>query len=160
MSAVDLFAATAPKHITRAVVFEDADINARNEAGDTPLLSALRRRVSVATLRESVRLGARTDLVSRDGASPLMVAVGHPSIEALAFLLEVGADPNHTGFHGQTPLFLARSRHGALQLIEAGANPHLRTKLGISAVEHWTRHGYTQPLNALAGRGPGLRVVS
>lgn len=187
-----LFNATSAKHITRAVVFEGADPNARNEGSDTPLLCALRRRVGVDTLKELVRLGARTDLVSLDGVSPVLLAVSHPHPAVLEMLLEVGAnpnaprghtgplhaavhldlrdrvatllaagaDPNHEGHRGRMPLFLARCRHGALQLIEAGANPYLRNRAGVSAVEHWEQHGHTQALDALNHPQPVLRGVS
>ena len=189
---VSLFTATLPQHGVRAVVFDGGCINAPNEGGDTPLLCALRRRVGLDSIRELVRLGARTDLVSRDGVSPLRLAVQHPNPavlqllidvgadpnaprhrtsalhaavhldlrQSVAMLLDSGADPNHEGERGYLPLFYARSRHGALQLIAGGANPYLRNRGGVSAVEHWQQHGMTQALDALAGPRPALRVVS
>lgn len=80
--------------------------------------------------------------------------------DRIAMLLEAGADPNHQGNHGITPLFLTRDGRTARQLIQGGGDPHLRTRSGKTAIEHW-RASQSNALDALVpatGRPP-LQVI-
>lgn len=96
----------------------------------------------------------------RSRATALHAAAYAGLADRIAILLEAGADPNHQGSHGITPLFLARSGASARQLIEGGGNPRLRTRSGKSAIEYW-RESKSQALEALSPRSgrPQLMVV-
>lgn len=87
----DLFHATTPRQITRQVIFEGALINGINEQGDTALHAVLRRRAPLSVVAELVRLGATVNAQGREGHIPLLLAIYHPDIRVMEFLLDHGA---------------------------------------------------------------------
>src|ERR1051325_4103194 len=71
-------------------------------------------------------------------------AVIHGDIEAVRGLLAAGSDVNETVTGGRTPLILAilfRRTQIMTLLLEAGADPHQRDSLGLSAVDWADRKG-------------------
>ena len=55
-------------------------------------------------VKELLRLGADSNARSRDGSSPLIVAVLHMDTEMLRLLLDAGADPNAVPMHASDEL--------------------------------------------------------
>jgi hypothetical protein len=186
-----IFQATHPKHVTRQIVFEGIDPNTPDEEGDPALHCALKRRVSLETLAELVRLGARVNLTNAAGQTAVLLSVFHHDPEALRLMLDVGgiadspkghltplhaavfngldsqadlllargADPNHQGTNGVSPLFLASTRQMALRLIAKGGDPYVRNLAGVNAIEYW-KSEQSDALEALQKpKAPILSVV-
>eukprot|EP00741_Cyanophora_paradoxa_P001167 tig00000459_g1125.t1 len=100
-----------------------ADVNARNEEGDTPFLESLEGsfnstmdNLEVLMIKEG---RADPHATAPDGRSALHLALAKENLAASGALVARGADPLRTsGRDGETPLALAASR-GYLPLVEA-----------------------------------------
>ena len=76
----------------RALVDEGANVNAKNEAGATPLMRAVYHPETAALL---VARGADVNARSDDGRTPLLIAAGVPDADdSVKLLLDHGADPS------------------------------------------------------------------
>lgn len=93
--------------MARLLIAKGSDVNARNDAGTTPL--------HLAAYPEMAEILATNgaDLESRDlsGSTPLHAAAEHPDlIDVMEKLLQLGADVNARNNSGLTPLDIAESR--------------------------------------------------
>jgi ankyrin repeat protein len=120
----------------------------------------------LAFIRELVELGADVNPAHHDGFPPLHAALScsHPQpgssgrrdvVEVVTLLLAAGADPNQRGLNDWTPLHAAvayRNLDAIPVLIEAGADPRLRTRIDdcATAREEAERAGYADYARALA----------
>jgi ankyrin repeat protein len=119
------------------------DLEASNNAGETPLMrAALRGRLDWA--RRLLDRGAQPH---RDGWSPLHYAATGPEPRLVALLLARGAPVDARSPNGSTPLMMA-ARYGSEDsvqvLLKAGANPRLRNDRDLGAAD----------FARAAGRGP------
>jgi len=94
-------------------------------------------------IRTLLEIGADPAPSDHTGFPPLIAALScshpHPGapgrpdvVEILSLLLAFGADPNQRGLNDWTALHMAvaeRNLAAALVLLEAGADPHLRTRI-------------------------------
>ena len=122
-----------------------AECHAQLYAGDTALhAAAFSYRRDLA--RQLAGLGADVRARNRRGAQPLHASVtGVPGsgnwnpprqCEVIAYLIEVGADPNAAAAGGVTPLHRAvrnRCSDAVRVLLAAGADPHLANGNGSTA---------------------------
>jgi len=84
------------------------------------------------------QLGCDVDVKNTNGQTPLMCACEHSHLEAVAFLLKMGSDPNARDIHDSTPLHYAYMTYGVnettnevmMKIIEMlekeGADPNLK----------------------------------
>lgn len=90
-------------------------------------------------------------------SSALELAVLIEQTDMVDLLIERGADINRAGPSGDLPLAVA-ARRGRLemmqQLIDKGADPRLRDRRGLSAMDHAQRHGHTEAVRLLQRRDP------
>ena len=149
---LDATPALATARLARSDEFFLADRLAQVYEGDTALHAAAFS-YDVDMARELVRRGAAVRARNRRGAEPLHAAViGAPAAPSwnparqraiIAYLVEVGADPNAQAAGGVTPLHrAARNRCSAAveALLGAGADPRLTNDRGstVSDLAHWT----------------------
>ena len=119
-----LAAACAPKDRTAEIAARDGDATA---------------------LRALLASGLGPDTRASNGDPLLLVACGpHGSPEAVAALLEAGANPNAKGPDGRTPLMEAsawlKAREATL-LLAKGADRAARDRGGLTAEDHMGRAG-------------------
>ncbi|MBA4344573.1 MAG: hypothetical protein C0423_20735 [Methylibium sp.] len=126
------------------------DVNAINQAGETPLmLAALKGRVDWA---ES--LVARGALVNEPGWNALHYAASGPSPDLVSWLLGKGAEIDALSPNGTTALMMAAG-YGPLssveRLLKAGADPTRRNQQGLSAADFARRAGHDRLAQQLDG---------
>ena len=110
-------AATGELDAVRRLIATGTDVNATNEIGYTPLMSAARSyRTSV--VRFLLEQGADPNAVCSDGMTALHAAVGEtPSLaeaqaECVRYLVEAGADVDARTNFGLTPHFRPKMTRG------------------------------------------------
>ncbi|WP_428423916.1 ankyrin repeat domain-containing protein [Methylibium sp.] len=128
-----LFADAAGAALTLARL-PGTNANARNKAGETPLMiAALKGQPEVA--RVLIERGADVDLT---GWTPLHYAAAGNSLPVLQLLLQRGAQVDARAPNGRTALMLA-SLHASEELVDAllaaGADPGARERNGLSAAD-------------------------
>lgn len=117
----------------RQLVAAGADVNARGENANTPLMSATDR---PDTVRELLALGADVNAVTHDGVTPLWFACGDLELDSVRLLLAAGADPNLDRRWGESVLYIATafSRDEVVEavklLLDAGAELERRGEDG------------------------------
>ena len=95
-----------------------------------------------------------------DVSLALVRAAAGGDLDAVKSLLAVGADVNSANESGQTPLILAAVMGHAevvVHLISAGADPRLRDRLDLTALEWSMRRGFSDVSQFLTKVSPPLR---
>ncbi len=117
-----------------------AVLNAREAATGEGALHILVRGRDLSWLQFLLARGARADLQSNDGTTPLMLAAQLGWYEGADYLLQRGANPNLGNQRGETPLILAVQQRDLLmvRLLRAkGANPNQTDNVaGYSALDY------------------------
>ncbi len=125
----------------RRLIATGADVNAANEIGYTPLMSAARS-YRTAVVRLLLEQGANPNAVCSDGITALHAAVGEtPSlseaqVECVRYLVEAGADVDARTNAGLTPLMNAvwfGCTQSVAELLAAGASLLTRDHQGRTA---------------------------
>ncbi|GBF91748.1 hypothetical protein Rsub_04052 [Raphidocelis subcapitata] len=103
-------------------------------------LLGMARDNKTADIKAAVRLGVPVDYANPIGQTALMVAALWGNLEAVATLLELGADVNKTNQGGATPLhFAAAAKRNAAAavdaLLAAGADPSASDSVGCLPFE-------------------------
>jgi uncharacterized membrane protein YfcA len=128
------------------VARKQADVNARDANGDTPLHRAVEtgmRRLAQSLLAAGADAQART----RNGETALHLAALHPEPDFADLLLAAGADPAVRNADGESPLhWAALSGHlvVAQHLLTRGADPRLKSLNGFSARDYASREGHNE----------------
>ena len=127
----------------RALLAAGADVNARDDAGQTPLHYATQLATDEPVF--SFQTGGRVE----NGGDSTIVRV----------LLAAEADPNARDNDGRTSLYLAGTAEVARLLLDAGADVNARDNAGWTPL-HWsTVHGTAEVVRVLldAGADPNAR---
>lgn len=126
--------------IVRLLLDKGVDVNVKDEedddeAGDSPLILAIRKEIDMDIIRSLVEKGADVNYKSYEGETPLSTAIYANDTEVVQYLLEKGADAN--GDEEIRPLSFAASV-GSLQivklLVEYGANVNNQNESGSTAL--------------------------
>ncbi|CAM9800522.1 unnamed protein product, partial [Scytosiphon promiscuus] len=172
LSALDLAAGGGHVEVTRALVQQGVDVNARDSNGYTALHAAAAKDRG-STVDALIGAGADADAHGGEkypGWTPLQVACEKGSLEAVMSLLKHGADVHKSGQaygggngdHRFSALFLA-VRNGSVAIVNAllaaGArlNPRL-LPLGESALHVAASNGKVGVIKALIDHGSSTRA--
>jgi ankyrin repeat protein len=123
------------------VIRRNADVNVRDQRGETPLHKSIiydrSKRQKIKSIL--IKNGANVNSTDNYGTTPLHTAVSFGKVDAADFLISHGADVNARARGGETPLhFAARlpfnageNRIGAAQLLlRSGADINVRDNFG------------------------------
>jgi len=123
-----------------------ADLNARNESGDTALHRAVE--TGMRQLLEALLVrGADAQARTKNGEAALHLAALHPEPAFTDLLLAAGADPRARNADGETPLhWAALSGHIAVaqRLLARGADARQKTAKGETARDYARREGHPE----------------
>lgn len=130
---------TVRADIARLLIGAGADVNALDEgSGEAALHRLMSSGSATQTLAVFLKNGARIDMPSSTGATPLMLAIEGASLHEITNLLSAGADPNaRHDRDARTPLMIAAALGQAdtvRELLQAGANARLFDNSGHSAI--------------------------
>ncbi|XP_071137346.1 ankyrin repeat and SOCS box protein 8-like [Mytilus edulis] len=112
--------------MVKAILISDkCDVNIKDTANLRPLhMAAMHANSKIAS--QLVRRGAKVDVVQIRGWTPLILTCRANCVQTTRLLLLNGANPNHTGLNGHTPLSTALQFSTCKEipemLLEAGAS--------------------------------------
>lgn len=121
----------------------DVNVNERNDAGETPLLAAVRAG-AMGCVEKLLSVKADPNRPGKNGETPLCEAARLGRIVIADMLMRAGADVNAALRNGQTPLLLAiRERNVDIvrALLDHGADVHVRDSEGRGALAYATATG-------------------
>jgi ankyrin repeat protein len=141
--------------IARILIAKGANINARDKSGQTALTAAITLS-DIQYVQFLIAQKADVNFFDNTGQTPLLHAVGLVSKpEIVRSLITAGADVEATKTIG-TPLVMA-AQNGNLEdvklLMEAGANIHARTGLGVNAMAMAALLGHADVVAYLIDKG-------
>jgi len=136
-------------------------VNARDITNGETGLHIVTQRRDAAWLTFLLQKGANPNIETRDGTSPLEIAVQLGFVEGVELLLDHGAQVDTTNIAGETPLISAVHRRDVEMiraLIAKGANPNRADNSGRTARDYAKLLGTRSPVlaeieKAVADRG-------
>ena len=137
------------------LVYLGADVNAKDENGNTPLIQATYNG-HLEVVKCLVQNGADMDVKNKRGRTALMMAVGCGNLELCSYLIENGADVNVRKFDGGTALMEAVSGGNediVFCLVEGGADVKVRDNDKESAFMKAARRGQIEVVKCLVQNG-------
>ena len=118
--------------IVKILIEHGADVNVKNNNGDTPLFFANQFEI----VKILIKHGADVNAKNNDGNTPLLQAVKYErKFEIAKLLIDSGADVNAKNNDGDMPLFKADEFRIGKLLIDSGADINARNKKGESCIE-------------------------
>jgi ankyrin repeat protein len=118
---------------------DGAEVNASNDKGVTPLISAAARdNPDPEIITILIEAGALVNARTENRSAPIMWAASDSNLEVVKVFIEAGADVNVRNVDGLTPLMCAAEYNTdpevITSLIEAGANVHTQSVDGITSL--------------------------
>ena len=95
--------------VVKVLIAKGADVNAKNEYGETPLHWAAEANAAEIA-KMLIAKGAEVNAKSKRGSTPLHFAASENAAEVAKVLIAKGAEVNAKSRHGDTPLDIARKR--------------------------------------------------
>lgn len=103
---------SAQERLARELVAAGADINAKNDAGETPLLHLCRKRENCTLVAQlMLELGADVTIPDMKGWTPLHMAAAADNIALINLLISAGARKDAAAKGVGTPLIVAVKKH-------------------------------------------------
>ncbi len=148
------------EHI-RELLDKGADVNARDEKGQTVLIRTISPRYSVEP-KFLIEKGADINAFERELAA-LTKPLAHHRFEIVKFLLEKGADVNAKDTLGWTALMEAAMK-GNVEIVQAlldkGADVNAETKDGSTALIDAAMEGNVEIVQALLDKGADVNAAT
>jgi len=124
--------------LVKVILASGADVNTRNEDGNTPLMLAADTEDSIELIDLLIKAGADVNAVDNDGWTPLLTAVVNDNLKATKVLLDHGANINAINSDLENALIIAVKLGDSDSLIELlikhGANINAKDKNGLTAL--------------------------
>ncbi len=141
------------------LVKNNADINIRDNDGNTPLHSAIKRGNSILS-EMMINLGADINLRDVDGNTALMLAIMHHKDSLADYLIEAGASLNTQNNSGSTVLIYAIIDYNFKldEMITAGANIHIQDNYGLTPLSWAALMGNEKALEGLIKAGADVNA--
>jgi len=146
--------------VVKFYLSQNLDLNSVDDAGRTPLMSACEtQRCPLEVIKLLVSRGAKTDIVTKDGATLLHLAAIGERIDVIDYLVKTqGMDVNiRRAESGCTPLMTAAQQVGKIELVKAlilkGADPKLCAYNGSSLIQLAALGNQLELLKALVADG-------
>ena len=136
-----------------------ANVNAKSNDGNTPLLIAVKKgrtESGLIIIHALIKAGADVNAKNNNGETPLFIVVGTGRAEAVTALIKAGADIDAKSNKKSTPLFRATG-YGytkiAHALINAGVDINTKHLYGFRALHLAAQKGRVEILHALIKAG-------
>ena len=150
--------------IVQKLIKAGADVNLRNNQGDTPLYRAALDKAAdnnrLEIIQELIKAGADVNLRNNEGDTPLSKATFHGRLEIVQKLIKAGADVNLRNNQGDTPLYDA-AFYGYLEivqeLIKAGADVNVKVR-GDTPLHNAAENGYLEIVQELIKAGADVNL--
>jgi hypothetical protein len=143
------------RDIVQALLWAKADVNARDNEGQTVLMM-LSEKVTSEIVWDLINAGAKVNSRDKDGDTALISVAQVNNVDALKALLDAGAKVNAHNDDGQTALMVAAINghvNNVRALILAGADVNVRDKEGKSALMHATGNNEAAVARLLKAHG-------
>lgn len=137
-NALECAVRNANREIVQLLLSAKADVNSRDQSGQTPLMM-MNEQATSDLVWDLVNRGAKVNRKDNDGETALMAAAGINNTEVLKALLEAGAKVNQKAKNGITALMLASQQgyvNNVRALILAGADVNARDDSGKTALQY------------------------
>lgn len=139
----------SPKVVRTLIAWPQVQVDARNAHDETPLMLA-----SLRGYTETVRLLVERDAdINKPGWTPLHYAATNSHLDIMRLLIERHAYIDAEAPNGNTPLMMAAVYGNASAvklLLEAGADPLLKNKAGLTAIELAQRMSRNEAVELIA----------
>ncbi|KAI1735999.1 hypothetical protein F4680DRAFT_452451 [Xylaria scruposa] len=106
------------EHLVQALINADADVNAVNGRGETPLYIAARQRSASKIVKKLLHAGANALAEDELGYTPLSNAIGCRNNEMIEAMLTAGASLEATNKNGETPALKAQARFNGWSFVQ------------------------------------------
>ena len=139
----------------RKLIKNNANINARDDQGATPLIWAAAYG-KAEVVKYLVSRGAALDSTTKDGITALMIAVEYGEKEVVSVLLNAGANVNRQEPSGYSALMIAVAKDNLAiikRLVKHGADVNLRLPEGGTALFKASARGNKQIVDYLLKNG-------
>lgn len=156
-----LLVATRENQVNAARVLMDAgaDVNAKDRINDSAYLYA-GARGHLDILKMTLAHGADLQSTNRYGGTALIPAAERGHVETVQTLIEAGVAVDHVNKLGWTALLEAiilgdggeRHQQIVAHLLQAGADPNLADREGVTPLQHARARGYRQIASELGAQ--------